>query len=88
MVINILSTQNSKKNFNKAYKLDTKILCHGNHIILLYTLTGIGALSNLLTKLQPDPALFKEYGDKIKEQLVDGIAEKEPRPRAMAWNES
>ena len=84
MVINILSTQNSKKNFNKAYK----ILCHGNHIILLYTLTRIGALSNLLTKLQPDPALFKEYGDKIKEQLVDGIAEKEPRPRAMAWNES
>ena len=36
--------KNSKKNFNEAYKLDTKIVCHGNHIILLYTLTRIGVL--------------------------------------------
>ena len=35
-------------------------------------------LSNLLLKLERDPALFKEHDDKIKEQLAEGIAEEAP----------
>ena len=35
-------------------------------------------LSNLLSKLQRDPALFKEYDDKMKEQLAERIVEETP----------
>ena len=35
-------------------------------------------LSNLLLKLERVPAHFKEYDDKIKEQLAEGIAEEAP----------
>ena len=39
---------------------------------------SLARLYNLLSKLQRDPALFKEYDDKIKEQLVEGIVEEAP----------
>ena len=35
-------------------------------------------LSNLLSKLQHDPALSKEYDEKIEEQLFEGIVEEAP----------
>ena len=35
-------------------------------------------LSNLLSKLQHDPALSKEYDDKTEEQLCEGIVEEAP----------
>ena len=35
-------------------------------------------LSNLLSKLQRDPTLFKEYDDKMKEQLAERIVEETP----------
>ena len=35
-------------------------------------------LSNLLSKLQRDPVLFKEYDDKMKEQLAERIVEETP----------
>ena len=38
----------------------------------------LARLSNLRLKLQRDPPLFKEYDDKIKQQLAEGIVEEAP----------
>ena len=50
-----------------------------NHPTLHINKNGsLARLSNLLSKLQRDPAPFKKYDDRIKEQLAEGIVEEAP----------
>ena len=81
MVTNILSIQSSKSNFSRAHKVGTRLDCHGNQTTLPCTtarMECLVCLSNLLLKLQHDPALFKLYDDKIKEQVVEGVVKEAP----------
>ena len=71
MLINVLSIQNSKSNNNEAKRL---LPNHPN----FYTTRkeGIACFSNLLSELQHDVVLFKEYVDKIEKQLVEEVVKK------------
>ena len=40
---------------------------------------SIGRLNNLTKRLKRDPALFKEYDQKIKDQIEEGIVEEAPK---------
>ena len=80
MVTKISSIQNSKTSSVEytrmipdwvAMKTKPPYLAHNQNGSLV-------RLSNLLSKLQHDPALSKEYDDKTEEQLCEGIVEEAP----------
>ena len=78
MVTKISSIQNSKTSSVEytrmipdwvAMKTKPPYLAHNQNGSLV-------RLSNLLSKLQHDPALSKEYDEKIEEQLLKGLSRK------------
>ena len=69
MVTSISYIQSSRSSFRGAWKPNHSTLRNNNN-------GSLARLSILLWKLRRDPLLFKEYDDKIKEQLAEEFIEK------------
>ena len=74
------SIQSSKNNFSEAHNVGTTgFPWKAKHSPLHNNKNGsLAHLSNLLSKLQRYTGLFREYDDKIKEQLTEEIVEEAP----------